>query len=151
MDCHCIHAGDERDGQHTYRSSDTSYAIYTTKGELIAPGNTALWNTSNVPLDTAIGYNQDGVSSGGLAYTGTAPNGSTYDPLGESEVNYGLASQTNSTWILDGYYAFPGPGNIYAISSPITNDDNGDPIIGAPEPPCLALLGVSMIGLGGAF
>ena len=130
-----------RDNTSTNPSTDAGVPIYLLDGNLLASGNSDLWDGS---IATALNVTQEGetLPEDGMVWTGTLPDGtSAARPLGdETATVLGLTDSTTADWIAAGATRSFLELSIYAVSN----------VLVVPEPSSVFLLGLGFVVLAKA-
>ena len=99
-------------------ATSASIPIYNTHGQKIANGSSDFWYPAHL---AGINYDQYGIQEFSLAWTGSNPNGSASNPLGQLNAENGyVPNYTSSQWISYGESAANNASPFYALSAPVT-------------------------------
>ena len=110
--------------------------IYNTHGIEVSPGNLY----SGASLLSTIQYTETGGQPPiDEIWTGSDASGSSLNPLGSANPEFGFSDQTSTSWITGQTLSNSIPWPLYALSSPITV---------VPEPATLSLLGAGLLAIG---
>lgn len=130
------------------RSTDSSFPIYNTLGQLVASSSFQLWggNGSNWDvLSAPIDGDEQGRGYSRLVFTGSNGDGSSNSgyPMGEGYTIFGESYSVDYSWISAGIDRSSWSYPLFGLSSPITNP--------VPEPATLSLLATLLLGVCGSL